>query len=389
MNKINTATERARLPIRREPFWHTVAPGRAVGFRKMSESSPGAWIARYTNKGKEVRRSLPEVLDHGDAQRFGIACQLAQKWFEHMGAGGPAKPLTVREACEAYEDHLRSTKGEEAAEREARRFARLVYAQPWFADAEIESLTPPDFSRWRKSISVRKTAARNVKGTPLAPPTVARDITPVRAALNLAYSNQLVPSEQGWRKPLAAPRAEQTSPRRPYLPPEERRKLLEHLEELDARAFFEALSVLPLRPGALAAIEVGHYDRHLRVLTVVKDKKHAGREVQLPKTIAAIFERQAKGKLPGALLFGRTDGRPWTATTWRAPFRLAAAAAGLSKRASAYALRHSTISDLLLGGLDMNSVAVLAGTSATMLGKHYFHLHADRSTEALEKLSRL
>ena len=62
-------------------------------------------------------------------------------------------------------------------------------------------------------------------------------------------------------------------------------------------------------------------------------------------------------------------------------------AAGLDDSASAYRLRHSTITDRVSGGLDLASVATLAGTSVPMIAKHYAHLQHDRAADALAGLA--
>ena len=62
-------------------------------------------------------------------------------------------------------------------------------------------------------------------------------------------------------------------------------------------------------------------------------------------------------------------------------------AAGLPADAVAYSLRHSTITDLVVSGLDMATVAALAGTSVPMIAKHYAHLQNDRAADALAGLA--
>ena len=66
---------------------------------------------------------------------------------------------------------------------------------------------------------------------------------------------------------------------------------------------------------------------------------------------------------------------------------------GLARRdeivkATAYALRHSTITDLIaLHRLDTLTVAQLSGTSLAMIEKHYGHLLRDHAAKALASLT--
>jgi site-specific recombinase XerD len=60
--------------------------------------------------------------------------------------------------------------------------------------------------------------------------------------------------------------------------------------------------------------------------------------------------------------------------------------AGLPAKTTAYTLRHSAITDLVHGGLDLLTVAQISGTSVAMIEKHYGHLRSDIAAEALAKL---
>ena len=63
-------------------------------------------------------------------------------------------------------------------------------------------------------------------------------------------------------------------------------------------------------------------------------------------------------------------------------------AANLPPDATAYALRHSTITDLIARHrLDTMTVAQLSGTSVLMIEKHYGHLLRDHAADALAKLA--
>jgi site-specific recombinase XerD len=66
--------------------------------------------------------------------------------------------------------------------------------------------------------------------------------------------------------------------------------------------------------------------------------------------------------------------------------KTAAEAAELPIGATAYTLRHSTISDLVHDGLDLLTVAQISGTSVRMIEQHYGHLRGDVAASALAKL---
>jgi site-specific recombinase XerD len=50
-------------------------------------------------------------------------------------------------------------------------------------------------------------------------------------------------------------------------------------------------------------------------------------------------------------------------------------------------MRHSVITDLVTGGLDLLTVALLSGTSVAMIERHYGHLRAEHAAAALATLA--
>jgi len=54
---------------------------------------------------------------------------------------------------------------------------------------------------------------------------------------------------------------------------------------------------------------------------------------------------------------------------------------------TAYTLRHSVLTDLVLGGLDLLTVAKISDTSVAMIEKHYGHLRQAVAAAALADLA--
>ncbi len=73
-------------------------------------------------------------------------------------------------------------------------------------------------------------------------------------------------------------------------------------------------------------------------------------------------------------------GTRWDKDKWKKPFKAAKPPAN----AVAYSLRHAAISELLVGGMDLHTVAKIAGTSADMIDKHYGHLCIERTRKQLD-----
>lgn len=373
----------------KEPYWQALSSGRYLGFRPSSAAGHGTWLARYhdPDTGKKPNRTLGDFGTLAPSKRYDAARAEAMAWFDHLSGGGSAKAISVKQACERYAEG----KPEAAA-----RLARIVYCDP-IARVPVAKLTREHVKAWRKRIEeMPKVVVRRGKGAgrgkgapvlagPRDPATINRDMVPLRAALNMALDHGDVLSDQAWRVELR-PIENADGRRNIYLDKAQRRALLDHLPD-DVRAFACGLCLLPLRPGALAALRTGDFDARQNALTIGKDKAGAGRIISVTGETADMLKRQARGKLPAAPLFARADGSAWKSEAWKGPFRAAAQAAGLPAGTVAYSLRHAAITDLVQTGLDLLTVAQLSGTSVLMIQKHYGHLQRERAAKALAGLA--
>lgn len=381
---LKKVVERDKLKPResKEPYWQSLSSGCYLGFRPSTRPDGlGTWLARFNDEvtGKTPKKSLGDYGTLPASARYDAAKKAAEDWFRHLSHGGVAKDITVREACERY-----TAKKSNAAQW----FARHVYDDP-IANIMLRKLAKGHVQDWRGRLEARPAQVSRRKDgeivtRPRAAKTVARDIAPFRAALNAAHDDGFVESKNAWAVVLRTPKIK-GGRRDVYLDRQQRRDLLDALPN-DARAFARGLCLLPLRPGALAALYRSHFDARRRLLTIGKDKSGEDRTILLPPETVAFFSEQAKDKLPGAPLFVRADGKAWNKDTWKHPIADAARAAGLPEKTTAYTLRHSTITDLVTGGLDLLTVAQVSGTSVAMIEEHYGHLRKEHAAVALAGL---
>ena len=385
--KIDTVSSRDRLKPRREPYWHRVSKGCYVGFRKMVSTGHGNWIARamQESSGKENYKALGDLSELPDHLRFDAAQKAAQTWFEHLGRGGTAGSPTIADACSRYVRHLRATKTERAANDAEARFKNYVLNHTRLAATELPKLTPTQLEGWRKSLKELPTRSGGRRGQPRSDSTLNRDMTCFRAALNLAYLDGLLTTDFAWRSKLR-PVKNADQRRELYL---DRRQRLAFIEKAppDLGAFLRGLCQLPVRPGALAKLKAGDFDRLLKVLKIGQDKSGKDRRIKLPSVTAEFFETASKDKLPTAPLLSRADGKAWNKDAWKGPVKAAVDAAKLPDGTTAYTLRHSVISDLVHDGLDLLTVAQISGTSVAMIERHYGHLRSDVAAGALARLA--
>lgn len=374
--------DREALKVRREPHWHRLQAGWYLGFRKTGAPAVGTWIARWRIAETDQHRyqSLGP-LDHlPDNERFDAAVKAAKAWFEHVSQGGTTEVLTIKDACDSYVAHLERGKRTSTAADTRRRFEQYVFHTP-LARVTLDKLTPRHIEAWRHRLEDMPTAS----GKPRSDSSTNRDMVCLKAALNHAVKKGHITTDRAWRNELV-PVKDADGKREVYLDRQQRLALIA-AAPADLAPFVKALAMLPVRPGALAAATVADFDPRLSLFTVRQDKAGAGRTIKLPPAAAALFAETARHKLPTAPLFARWDGKAWDKDSWKKPVKAAAAAAGLPADATLYALRHSTITDLVAAGVDPATVATMAGTSLLMIQKNYFQLQQDAAAAALERIA--
>ncbi|HEV2123453.1 MAG TPA: tyrosine-type recombinase/integrase [Chloroflexota bacterium] len=376
--------ERERLKVQREPHWQRLRAGCFLGFRPSKRGGKGTWIARaYDEDGRKYRlKSLGDFGTLPGNEMFAAAKREAEALAELVEGGGQLREKleTVSDACREYA----KTRPEAG-----HRFRRYVYDDP-IGKVRLGKLRRRHVNEWRERLEAQPAlVSRRKGGEPIhrkrAPSTVNRDMAVLRAALAKVLSPGAPNSEAAWQEALKG--VQNANGRRTlYLDRAERRKLLENTQT-SAAPFVRALCLLPLRPGALAGLTARDFDRRTSELTIGNDKTGKPRRIQLPAEAAKLLTAQAAHKLPGAPLFMRANGKPWDKNSWKRPIATAVAAAGLPSAATAYTLRHSTITDLVSAGLPLLTIAQISGTSAEMIERHYGHLASDAAVKALGELA--
>lgn len=382
MQHIHQVTQRARLAPRREPYWAPLSKGRHVGYRKMSEGA-GTWVARFYDEGtrKKTYKALGDFSLLPEHQRYDSATRAAAQWFEHLARGGLTTVTTVKDACDHYVSHQRRMRSEKAGHDAEQRFKNYVLNDPKLAATDLAKLTPSHIAAWRKALQDKP----KKNGKPRSDSSFNRDMTCFRAALNLALEDGFVTSNFAWRSKLK-PLKNVDRRRELYLNIEQRRTFIAHALP-DLALFLRGMSVVPLRPGALAQLQVARYDPRLQTLSIGNDKSGRGRRIALPKTTAEFFQKLCDGQPETASIFRRADGKAWNKDAWKHPVSDAVAAAGLPSGTTMYTLRHSTITDLIQAGLDTLTVAQIAGTSVRMIELYYGHLTREHAKTALATLA--
>ena len=388
MADLSKIGERDRLKPRRgdELHWQRLRFGCFVGYRPSKRGGKGTWFARAydPDTNKYSRKALGDYGALAGHDIFAQARRDAEAWASRVESGGvqAVKMETVADACRIYIEEKPGPIAEGV-------FRRLVYSDP-IAKMKLDRLRRHHLLDWRKRLEETPALVSRNKGgekrtKSRTKSTVNRDMVPLRAALGRVLSPGTPNTDAAWQEALK-PHKGADKRRDLYLDRVERKRLLE-VTQPDAAPFVRALCVLPLRPGALASLCAGDFDKRTRTLTIGKDKHGRPRQIAVPPTIAEFLAEQTEGKLPAAPLFTRGDGRAWNKDAWKHPIKDAATEAKLPGNVAAYTLRHSVITDLIRERLPALTVAQLSGTSIAMIERHYGHLVRNDAEQALARLA--
>ncbi|MBV5297292.1 MAG: tyrosine-type recombinase/integrase [Rhodoferax sp.] len=384
MTTLSTVSARQKLKVRREPHWEKMAQGNYLGFRKMSAAS-SCWLARSrdTETGKQRFKSLSDFSHLPANEQWRAAKDDAQNWFNHLDKGGLVTGLTVLAACERFIQNLIDTGHAGQATQYRQRFDNSVKPYAKFAGLQVAKMLPRDVQAWRAAFEKSTCLIGPRKGEVKSSSTINRDMAALRAALNHALRDGYVTTDHAWKRALESVTGA-TGQRDVYLTRQQRDALVSAATP-QIQPFFMAACLLPVRPGALAKLLVCDFAKGTGTLRL--DDKTGKRTIALPASTVAFFAAQCKSKLPTAPIFTNSTGKAWQKNTWRKPIKAAALATGLGDETVAYSLRHSTITDLVQGGVDLLTVAQLSGTSVAMIQAHYGHLTAKHGATALQILA--
>jgi integrase len=367
---LSAKTIRERLAVQREPHWQRLEAGAYLGFRR----GPDTWIARYRGKdGKQLYHALdiPEDLDAKEA--FNAAKRAAEAWFKQLGAAvRTVHRGTVREALETYAAWLREHGREEAAKHSESRFKSIVWNDP-LAIVPLAKLTREDMRDWRERLKPGR-----------QPRTINRHVRSIVAGLNRALAEGHVGNAVAWKLDPLADDIDDAGETAVLLTPVQRAAIIKACQPAPA-AFLRGLELTGARPKELAAAVVADLDIKQGMIRLSHRKGRPAR-LRVRTTVlsvegVAFFKKQAKEKLPQALLFTDARGKPWERHEWADEIRDAVEkhnkkASGKKRipaRATAYAFRHARISEMLqLHGLDPLTVAAQTGTSVRMIERSYF-----------------
>jgi integrase len=208
-----------------------------------------------------------------------------------------------------------------------------------------------------------------------------RILTVLKAALNRAWREGKVPSDDAWRR--VEPFEEADAARVRYLTVAQAKRLLNACAS-DFRKLAQAALVTGARYGELAALRAEDFNRDSGTVHVRTSKSGKGRHIVLNNEGTAFFKALVAGKAGDAPLLVKDDGSQWGKSHQARPMAEACKRASIKPAASFHILRHTWASLAVMAGAPLMVVARNLGHADTrMVERHYGHLAPSYIADAI------
>jgi integrase len=399
--KLDTRSARAKLPARATIYWTSLAPGCALGYRKGPKG--GVWIAKFVGGGLRQQQALgpaDDALDPDGVLAIGYADaqRRARQWFEAVTQpNAPSGPYTVADAVRDYLDWFSSSGKKSIKETEASVNAFIL---PQLGADQVKSLDATRLRQWHAAIAAapprlrtRPGQQQNVRDTSTDPEasrrrraSANRILTVLKAALNHAWRDGKVPSDEAWRR--VTPFREVEVARVRYLDRDECRRLV-NASPVALRAIVRGALLTGARYSELARMNVADYHHDSGTLLVRTSKAGKVHRIELTGEGLEFLEQLTAGRTGAEFLFHR-DGASWGKSHQQRPLVEACRAAKISPAASFHTLRHTYASLMVMDAVPLMVVARNLGHADTrMVEKHYGHLATSYIREAIRSAKPL
>ncbi|MFZ1414146.1 MAG: tyrosine-type recombinase/integrase [Defluviicoccus sp.] len=399
--KLDSRTARASLAARHAPYWQHLDRGQSLGYRKGARG--GMWIARLrSDEGKEAWLTIGAADDHGDVGLdYRQAKRAAADWFarkdrEALGGDEAVSGYTVSAALDAYFAWFRQHRKSVADTSRAIE----AHIRPALGEIEVAKLTTKAIRAWHEALAEAAPRLRtrldaetlNTRPVPTDSEgkrsrraTANRVLTVLKAALNQAFQEGKVSSDDAWRK--AKPFRGADAARLRYLQRDECVRLINACPA-GFRELVQGALLSGCRYGELCRLQVADASRDAGTLRIREAKSGKPRHVPLDAEGRAFFEALAIGRPSDAYLLTRANGKPWGKAHQVRPLAEACRGARIEPAATFHCLRHTWASWRVMAGAPLIVVAQVLGHSDTrMVERHYGHLSAGFVRDVIERTS--
>jgi integrase len=400
-SKLDSRNARAKLAPSGKPYYRSIDPGLHLGYRK--GLSGGKWVVRlYIGEGGYRVETIGTADDKADPDGVAVldfrqAQALARERhveYVRVARGFPAPqdgPYTVRACVEEYLAFLASERKSGADARY--RAEALIF--PKLGDIACAELTTAELRQWLADAAITAPRLRTRRGEPQRFRAVEesaeqrrrrraaanRVLTIVKGALNRAWREGKIPSDEAWRR--VEPFEQADAARVRYLTIDECRRLI-NAAASDFRRLVRAGLLSGCRYGELVGLEVQDFNPDVGTLHVRIAKGGEGRHVVLNDEGIEFFSSLTAGRPGSEIMLRKADGTLWRKSHQTRPMIDACDRAKIEPAASFHSLRHTYASHAVMAGAPLLVVAKNLGHADTrMVEKHYGHLSQSYLADAM------
>jgi integrase len=400
--RLESRTARAALKPTGKPYYRAIDEGLHLGYRK--GKTGGKWVVRRYLGGEsyavETIGTADDTIDADGAAVLSFAQAQALARDRHVASKRAAKglpaqsgPFMVRDAISDYLAWLAQNR---KTERDARWRAEALIL-PALGAVPCADLTTQRIRDWRDRLAKQPPRLRTRKGKPQRyraddaedpeeaarrrKATANRTLTVLKAALNHAWRERKIASDEAWRPVTSFKSADAARAR--YLTIEESRRLM-NAAEPDFRKLVQSALLTGARFGELGALAVADFNPDSDTLHIRTSKSGNGRHIVLTEEGAAFFGSLCAGRSPRDRLLPKDDGGRWLKSHQTRPMKDACERAKIEPAANFHVLRHTYASLTIMNGAPLMVVARNLGHADTrMVEKHYGHLAASYVADAI------
>lgn len=380
-------SRRLSLAIRAKPYWLALNEGQHLGYYRGRRASK--WVVRFRPPGglhgyQQVTIAHTDDYTEPDGAQilsFRQAKRAAIDWFveKRQNVGRHAAIYLV---SDALDDYLQGFEGKDLVNTRRRIEAFL---RPQLGEYDTAKLATKTIIDWHLALANAPARLRTAPGAiqnhrPTADTADARRrrrssanriLTILKAALNVAYRNEKISSDNAWRR--VRPFGKTEAARLRYLSDDETRRLVNACS-VKIRPLVTAALLTGARYSELTGLEVRDFDRCSQTLWLRETKAGTPRAVYLEAEGVKLLYNAVAAKNRYDLIFPRPDGKRWGAAQQARPMRAASEAAGLEP-VGFHDLRRTYGARLAMKGVPIAVIAEALGhADERITRKHYAHL---------------
>jgi integrase len=394
---LDSRAARDRLPARGKPYYRKIEEGLHLGYRKPrgrrgKPAGAGKWVLRhYVGKQSYAVTTIGAADDLSDADGVAIlnfkqaqdAARAHMVRLAHDAAGVASGPLTVKAALDLHLEHLAGL----GQNTDNQKHHASAFILPAFADTEVAKLKAAQLRRWHHGLAKLPPRVRTKAGKAQQYRTIDagdaeavrrrqssanRILTTLKAALNHAFTEELVASDKEWRR--AKPFKDVESARVKYLQVAEAKRFLNACDPA-FRPLAQAALQTGCRYGELTRLKVGDFNADSGTLAIWQSKSGKARHVILTDEGVAFFTELTAGRAAGELMLRRANGGAWKKSHQNEFMAAACVRARITPSINFHALRHTWASLAIMGGMPLMVVARNLGHVDTrQVERHYGHM---------------